>query len=1019
MTFLPILAVFYFTTIFFGGDFNWVCSIAEIFIFLFSVFFLSRLIIRSKTAWIHFKFFIKDPVTLFGISFLTLLAIQLFPCPPGLINILSPMSFQVWKSAPLPDGGFFSISVYPYATKHGLIFILCLLLVYWWALFGLRDQREIEKTVLGMVVFGALVAFYGLFEGTTGHDQILWWKKTLGQGTVTATFFNRNHLATFVSMTLLIGIGYFWYLWISTDKRGEPTELNHSGRTEDRIKRLGVKGLSVFLSLLILVFTLLATASRGGNLSALAGLMCMAWLITCRFAQKKKAAAFFLLIVVIIAFAAYRGGSGLWERLKWDSLEQIQSSPGLNRSSLNKDTRSIVRDYPLLGAGFNTFPFVFTRYAEHSINYIDHAHNDWLEIAAETGLVGSLIILCGLLITAYYLFKTARDDPDPLAAGMTIGGLGVLLAVSLHGLTDFSLHKPANAILLASILGITFRTVYHREKLFLKDQVSSSSNPDIIERKGSGVKEGDRGSTASHGVKGRLKGGLVLLMGVSLCVWGIDAALRSFILNRLIPAELEVTGQRPEPDLEEAITAVNVDPDNSAGWAWLSQALQNEKKALPDIQQKKLQEKARSRWAKEIPVVSSAAYQLLFPVFESLARRPVSPHYWYQLILESRAVFKENPSFFVPLITRAFDQVLFYNPRLAIGFLDRGLFCLQTERSPSEKSREGCFNDLKKSLELEPGLVSKLIEELAEQSISMGKLTEILPENKAEAWISAGQILLQRNQWILGEMVYLKGELLKIKETDALSFRIKKGLQEGRAAQIEYLIEELRLIDPDHPWVWYIRGYLLKALESASQRGWSFQDLDEISRLRASLNRFTPRSETDQFLTSFYLARLELEQKRFKEAARELDLVLKKQPNYYPALLARGQMLTRETKNEEEKILLGKIQKKTALFSMEEISAGAWVENGSSDEAEVKTYRAVLRNDRPLKEINLTTPATAEGWMLFIENRFTAARKIQGSTFKIDLPAALFPGEHQIFLKPVTPTQASQMRTFSGRGQTK
>ena len=108
----------------------------------------------------------------------------------------------------------------------------------------------------------------------------------------------------------------------------------------------------------------------------------------------------FLLIMVIIAFGAYEAGDRLWERLKQEPFERIQSTPSLTRPALNKDTWAIIRDYPSLGSGFNTFPYVFTRYAEHSLKYMDHAHNDWMELGAESGGAGLLIILSGLFLAA-------------------------------------------------------------------------------------------------------------------------------------------------------------------------------------------------------------------------------------------------------------------------------------------------------------------------------------------------------------------------------------------------------------------------------------------------------------------------------------------------------------------------------------------------------------------------------------------------------------------------------------------
>jgi O-antigen ligase len=998
MTIITTLAVLYFTTIFFGGEPIWVYSVAELSILIVSFVLLLVFILRSKpTGNTPVKIY-KDPVTLFGLLFLLLVCFQMIPWPSNLVNVVSPMSLEVWKRAPLPEGNFFQVSIYPYATKHGLIFAFCLLLVYWWVLYGIRDRREMEKLVLGVVVFGALVAVYGLIEMVTGHDQILWWKKTFGQGTVTATFFNRNHLATFLSMTLLIGIGYFWSLWASTKKGNKTGGKKSALQIEDRVRNLGLKGLLTGLSLLILVSTLLTTASRGGNLSTLAGLILMAGLIMPRSAKKRGVASFSLLIVAIIAIGTYLAGDRLWERLKWEPLERIQSTPSLNRPALYLDTWAMVRDYPSLGSGFNTFQYVFTRYAEHSLKYMDHAHNDWLELGAETGWTGLAIILSGLFLAAYHLLKEDKSGPDHFTAGLTIGGVGILLAVSLHSLTDFSLHKPANAFLLASILGLALGAVYSQSKPPVPDDHGTPRIPAPAGTSGLRTTN-ERIGLFPRGKKGRVFFALLILASFSVCLWSANAVVRSFIMNLWVPAELDETGERPDPGLVEEITAIRINPDNSVGWAWLTQTLQFEKNTIPIALLNTLTENGKSRWAKENPGLPPHEYRTLFPVLEALSRRPVSPQYWYDLVQGSKGFLRENPTFFAPLIARAYDHALYFNPRLGIGYLERGKFCLQYDQLFSEKGREGCFDDLKRSLALDPELSPKMIEELANASIPMEILPDILPKDKSPAWISTGETLLKKNQVALGETFYLKGELLKIKETDALSARIRNQPREGRDPQREDLVSELLLLDPDHPWIWYVRGDTVKALEQASKRGWPFHRLDEVGRLRSGLTNRNPANDADRLLIGFYLALLDLEQQNFKEAAKRLDLVLKQGPNFYPALLAREQTLNQEKKTEEDKILLEKIQKKIRLFSMDEITSGAWVPTGASQEAEERSYRAVLRNDRPLSELNLTTPIEAEGWMVFVDTRFVAAREIRGNALKIALPSTLVPGEHHVILK--------------------
>ena len=99
-----------------------------------------------------------------------------------------------------------------------------------------------------------------------------------------------------------------------------------------------------------------------------------------------------------------------------------------------------------------------------------------------------------------------------------MGGLGVLLAVSLHSLTDFSLHKPANAFLLAIILGLAFRAVYGRDKSLLKDEIGAPPRPTSAGMTKAVVGNGGKIGPYFRVNKGRGFSALFILLGFSICL---------------------------------------------------------------------------------------------------------------------------------------------------------------------------------------------------------------------------------------------------------------------------------------------------------------------------------------------------------------------------------------------------------------------------------------------------------------------------------------------------------------------
>jgi O-antigen ligase len=115
------------------------------------------------------------------------------------------------------------------------------------------------------------------------------------------------------------------------------------------------------------------------------------------------------------------------------------------------DTIHVAAAFPVFGSGFGTFATVYPQYRSPEVrHFYKHAHNDLLQVAAEGGLIG-LVLLFMLL--------------GPLSVAMTRGlagqkgtlGVGVAAALAaflLHSLVDFNAHIPANAATAAVLAGV-------------------------------------------------------------------------------------------------------------------------------------------------------------------------------------------------------------------------------------------------------------------------------------------------------------------------------------------------------------------------------------------------------------------------------------------------------------------------------------------------------------------------------------------------------------------------------------
>jgi O-antigen ligase len=166
--------------------------------------------------------------------------------------------------------------------------------------------------------------------------------------------------------------------------------------------------------------------------------------------------------VAAVGFGAWLGARPLLARLT--SLQVALNDPaGDVRFRVWGDVVRMAADFPLLGSGLGTFETVFPRYQTVFTNLLfDHAHNDWLQLVAETGLAGAL---AALLAVGGYLARlrrvlAARRDREAVVLGL--GGLAGLFAFLLHAVTEFNFHIPANALWFAVVAALTLKAAASR-----------------------------------------------------------------------------------------------------------------------------------------------------------------------------------------------------------------------------------------------------------------------------------------------------------------------------------------------------------------------------------------------------------------------------------------------------------------------------------------------------------------------------------------------------------------------------
>jgi O-antigen ligase len=324
-----------------------------------------------------------------------------------------------------------SVTRWLQTLAYVLLFALTLLLV---------DSPKRLKTLATVIILSGLVqAVYGALSLAIA-----------GGGVANGSFVNRNHYAAYLVLGLALGIGL---LVASMGQR-------HAALTwRERLRRIGGIILSgrapLRLFLAIMVIALVLTHSRMGNVSFFASLLIaggLALVLQRQMPRRIMLLIASLIVIDVLIIGSYVGIDKVRDRLVETTLETEM------RDETGQHGLRLWQDYWLLGSGGGSFESVYPRYRQGDIGkgVLQHAHNDYLEFAAEYGVLG-VVLPGGVVILAIGQAVLAqRKRRNQLARGM---GLAVLMAISamlIHATVEFNLQIPAYAATFMVILAMAW-----------------------------------------------------------------------------------------------------------------------------------------------------------------------------------------------------------------------------------------------------------------------------------------------------------------------------------------------------------------------------------------------------------------------------------------------------------------------------------------------------------------------------------------------------------------------------------
>ncbi|MHC4429435.1 MAG: O-antigen ligase family protein, partial [Planctomycetota bacterium] len=375
--------------------------------------------------------------------------LQLIPLPAAWIRLLAGPTAAAREAlrGTLPEAAARAapLSLSPSDTLDAVLRLFAYLLIGLTALVVLRERRHLQQAALVIVVSGSFQALYGSFEYLSGRQHIFGYVKKYYLAEATGTFINRNHYAAYLAMTLPFALGL-----LAAPLRGSSSPRRN--RWRDRVLLLARSDVQLRLFGALATFCiwvgLVLSYSRAGLAAGL-----LATVATGLFLATSRRRVLALLAVALVVptlYLMYLDVNAPGERL---ALLGRDLAPSAARPTVWSATSRIVADYPLLGSGLGTFESAFPAYRPSTIRaHWDHAHNDWLQSAAEGGLLIPLL----LAALCYLLLRGPRTGGVSSAALLALSGCAAagIAAISFHSIVDFGLRIPAIATLLVALAGI-------------------------------------------------------------------------------------------------------------------------------------------------------------------------------------------------------------------------------------------------------------------------------------------------------------------------------------------------------------------------------------------------------------------------------------------------------------------------------------------------------------------------------------------------------------------------------------
>ncbi|MDA8388054.1 MAG: O-antigen ligase family protein [Nitrospiraceae bacterium] len=358
-------------------------------------------------------------------GFAALVLIQLIPIPLSAIReVFSRPEYGFLKELSLSTPGgaapWHSLSIDADETIRAAVRFLLYVMVFFVAFLAGGNRRALKRAFSILAFFGLAMTVFAIIQKAAWNGRIYWFRALRNGGSPFGPFVNRDHFAGFEGMVFPLGLA------LALETRRVEKALLY-------VFVSAVTAVGIFYSL-----------SRGGIVSFMvSGLV---FLLLVRIKKSGGKPVYFLALFAA-AFAVYIACLGISPVIGRFETGGVSSS---QRLLIWRGALGAARDFKWSGTGLGTFREIFPLYNPGLQPRVDFAHNDYINLAVETGLPGLLLALIFFASLGKAVYNCFREGRVPY---LLCGLLASVSYMLVHSMFDFNLHIPANAITFSAVTG--------------------------------------------------------------------------------------------------------------------------------------------------------------------------------------------------------------------------------------------------------------------------------------------------------------------------------------------------------------------------------------------------------------------------------------------------------------------------------------------------------------------------------------------------------------------------------------